>query len=105
MANRVPEDVRIEKHQTFNHTRVVANFELGFGHKLIYERSDRGFGGDVSITLDGEDLVRDSLSKLALGSHTYSFLVENEPGEIRIHGVGILMWVKVSVNGIDVLKV
>jgi len=102
----IPTNIRISKKKNLLHTRIVSTFMLGFEHELTYERHDRLIGGDIIITLDGrEELIRESMFSLALGSFQKHFNVEGETiGHIKILGIGLGLLVKVSVNGVNVME-
>jgi hypothetical protein len=101
-----PTNIRINKKKNLMHTRIVSTFMLGFEHELTYERQDRFIGGDIIITLDGrEELVRESMFSLGLGSFQKHFNIEGESiGHVKILGIGLGLLVKVSVNGVSILE-
>lgn len=100
-----PTNIRMDKKQSLKHTRIVSKFMLGFEHEMGYERNERVFSGELVITLDGRELIRESLLSVALGNYRRHFDIEGETiGLIKITGLGVALLVKVSINGVDVLK-
>jgi len=94
-----------KKQQGLTRTFMFVTFKLGFSHTLQYERHERGFGGDVIIRLDGEELMREGLISTAFGRTSLQFDIEGQPiGLITIQGVVVGLYVNVTVNGVEVLS-
>jgi hypothetical protein len=105
-SRRRPTSIVENRSKSWLHTRIQVTFNLGFEHEVIYERNDRILGGDVSVLLDGKEIFREGIFKLAVGRNVKKFGIEGQSiGEIRITGMGVGLSCSVLVGGVRVLRV
>ena len=99
-----PTGVVVERHKALFSTDVTARFRLGFNHKVEYQRRDR-FGGDISLRVDNELIVRKPLLATAIGRTEVPFEIEGAPCRFVVQGFGVAMKVEVIVGGERLFRV
>ena len=92
----------LDKHQGFI-TEATASFRLVFDHTVTYLRKDRFSFGEVSIVVDGRDVLRKPVRSTMIGVTSVNFEIEGVPCTARIKAGGIAMKVLVKVGDVAVI--
>ena len=93
----------LDKHHGFFVTEATASFRLGFDHTITYRRKDHFSVGEVSIVVDGRDVLRKPVRSTMVGSTSVNFEIEGVPCSARIKAGGIAMKVLVKVGDVPVI--
>lgn len=93
----------IAKHQGFFTTEATATFRLVFDHTITYHRKDHFGFGDVSVVVDGRDVLRKPVRATMVGLTSVNFEVEGVPCVATIKAYGIAMKVLVKVGDVPVI--
>jgi hypothetical protein len=95
--------LELAKHQGLFTTEATATFRLVLDHTIVYLRKDHFGFGDVSVTVDGRDVLRKPVRSTMVGQTSVNFEIEGVPCSVRIKAYGIAMKVLVKVGDVPVI--
>jgi hypothetical protein len=100
-------NLQVERRQGLRHSIVISRFTYGFDHKIEYERRDAVTRLLINIRLDDGEIYRKDAGLFdTIGLETVPFTIEGVSlGRIQLRMLAVVLFLKVSVDGTDVMRV